>query len=73
MEKKELTEGQREVLSQLLHITLTGKGDAEEVGRLCGRMFELLTPAQRRELELSMAVHRATLMLGALREMGYVA
>ena len=70
---RELTKGQREIISELLTITLTGKGTSEQIGRLCGRLFELLPPDARIELETAMAVHRATLMLGKLKELGYVA
>ena len=71
---KQLTKEQGEIVGKLMNITLSGKqSNEEETNRLIGQLVELLGPQGRRELSHAIAIHRATLVLSKLQEMGYVA
>lgn len=71
---RQMTPEQAKVVSELIQITLSGNKSSEEtVNGLVGRLVELLEPSQRRELSHAIAIHRSTLVLQKLQEMGYVA
>lgn len=67
-----MTPGQQELFQKLVEFTIRGNGDAEEIGRIIGRLVEVLPKEDRQALERGVVVHRATLILELLAGLGYV-